>query len=99
MAEETQASHAPTATGDHHPGMKYELSDYANRRGKEYPYLDNLEVDALVVGAGFGGVFCMQELRKRGFKTVVLEAGMDLGGTWRWNRYPGTWTLAYPSPV
>jgi cation diffusion facilitator CzcD-associated flavoprotein CzcO len=36
-----------------------------------------------------GGVFCLKELRELGYRTVIYEAGMDLGGTWRWNRYPG----------
>ncbi|KIN08773.1 hypothetical protein OIDMADRAFT_48616 [Oidiodendron maius Zn] len=49
----------------------------------------NPEVDALVVGGGFGGVYCWYELKKNGFNTVKYEAGDDLGGTWRWNCYPG----------
>jgi cation diffusion facilitator CzcD-associated flavoprotein CzcO len=69
--------------------MKTELREYAHRRGTSGPYADNLEVDVLIVGAGFGGVYCLYELRKRGFKTVIYEAGNDLGGTWRWNCYPG----------
>lgn len=36
-----------------------------------------------------GGVFCLKELRELGYRTVIYEAGMGLGGTWRWNRYPG----------
>lgn len=31
----------------------------------------------------------LKTLRERGLKTVVFEAGNDLGGTWRWNCYPG----------
>jgi cation diffusion facilitator CzcD-associated flavoprotein CzcO len=69
--------------------MKSELKEYARRRHTTGPYVDNLEVDVLIVGAGFGGVFLLHELRKRGFKAVIYEAGDDLGGTWRWNRYPG----------
>lgn len=86
-----QESHAPQpqAEGIKHAKMKYELSDYANRRGTTGPYADDLDIDVLIVGAGFGGVFCLKELRERGFKAVIYEAGMDLGGTWRWNRYPG----------
>lgn len=91
MQNGNQGSHAPQPQDGaiKHAQMKYELSDYANRRSTEGPYADNLDIDVLVVGAGFGGVFCLQELRKRGFKAVCYEAGMDLGGTWRWNRYPG----------
>ena len=46
-------------------------------------------VDVAVVGAGFSGMYLLHELRKAGFRVVVLEAGDDVGGTWYWNRYPG----------
>ncbi|KAF2454997.1 putative steroid monooxygenase [Lineolata rhizophorae] len=69
--------------------IETELSDYAHRRDTAGPYADNLEVDALIVGGGFGGVYCLYEMRKLGLKTVIYEAGNDLGGTWRWNCYPG----------
>ncbi|CAK4034736.1 Baeyer-Villiger monooxygenase [Lecanosticta acicola] len=66
-----------------------ELAEYGRRRGMEYPYSDNLEVDVLIVGAGFGGVFLLHEMRKLGYKTTIYEAGTGFGGTWRWNIYPG----------
>ncbi|OJJ78571.1 flavin-containing monooxygenase [Aspergillus glaucus CBS 516.65] len=67
-----------------------ELTDYsAVHADKTGPYAENLEVDALVVGAGFAGVFMLKTLRDRGLKTVIFEAGNDTGGTWRWNCYPG----------
>ena len=69
--------------------IKTELHEFANRRGTEYPYNDNLEVDVLIVGAGFGGVFCLHQCREAGFKAVIYEAGKGYGGTWRWNNYPG----------
>ncbi|RYN43774.1 Baeyer-Villiger monooxygenase [Alternaria arborescens] len=69
--------------------IKTELHEYAQRRGTTGPYADNLDVDALVVGGGFGGIYCWYELKKAGFHTVIYEAGNDLGGTWRWNCYPG----------
>ncbi|KAF4978144.1 hypothetical protein FZEAL_5442 [Fusarium zealandicum] len=59
------------------------------RHEKSGPYSDNLEVDALIVGAGFAGVFMLKTLRDRGLKAVIYEAGNDTGGTWRWNCYPG----------
>jgi len=34
-------------------------------------------------------VYLLYELRKLGFNAVIYEAGNDLGGTWRWNNYPG----------
>lgn len=36
-----------------------------------------------------GGIFTLKGLRERGFKAVLFEAGNDLGGTWRFNCYPG----------
>ncbi|KAF1935991.1 cyclohexanone monooxygenase [Clathrospora elynae] len=71
------------------PKLKTQLWEYGERQRTDGPYADNLEVDCLVVGGGFGGVFCFWSLRKAGFKTVMYEAGNDLGGTWRWNCYPG----------
>ncbi|KAJ4328414.1 hypothetical protein N0V84_001098 [Fusarium piperis] len=49
----------------------------------------DIEVDALIVGAGFAGIFMLKTLRDRGLNAVIFEAGNDLGGTWRWNCYPG----------
>lgn len=69
--------------------MKAELKEFAHRRANTGAYADNLEVDALVIGGGFGGVYVLYELRKLGLKVVLYEAGQDLGGTWRWNNYPG----------
>jgi len=45
--------------------------------------------DAVIVGAGFAGMYMLHCLRKLGFSARVLEAGSDVGGTWYWNRYPG----------
>ena len=47
------------------------------------------EFDAIIVGAGFAGMYMLHRLRGLGMRTVVLEAGGDVGGTWYWNRYPG----------
>ena len=47
------------------------------------------ELDAIVVGAGFAGLYMLHKLRELGFKTRVLEAADGVGGTWYWNRYPG----------
>ena len=45
--------------------------------------------DAVVVGAGFAGLYMLHRLRRAGFSVRVFEAGGDVGGTWYWNRYPG----------
>ena len=47
------------------------------------------EVDAVVVGAGFAGLFMLYRLREAGFSVQGFERGGDVGGTWYWNRYPG----------
>jgi len=47
-------------------------------------------LDALVIGAGFSGLYQLLCLRERlGLSVKVLEAAPDIGGTWYWNRYPG----------
>ncbi len=50
---------------------------------------DTDQLDVVIVGAGFAGMYMLHRLRERGLKTVILEAGSDVGGTWYWNRYPG----------
>ncbi|MEE3805645.1 NAD(P)/FAD-dependent oxidoreductase [Lysinibacillus fusiformis] len=47
------------------------------------------EVDAVVLGAGFAGLYMLHQLRSKGFSTIVCEAGDGVGGVWYWNRYPG----------
>src|ERR1043166_553331 len=47
------------------------------------------DFDAVIVGAGFAGLYMLHRLRGMGFKARVLEAGSGVGGTWYWNRYPG----------
>lgn len=46
-------------------------------------------VDAVVIGAGFSGLYMVHSLHQRGFRVLGLEAAEDVGGTWFWNRYPG----------
>jgi len=46
-------------------------------------------VGAVIVGAGFSGLYLLHRLRGLGFSTRVFERGADVGGTWYWNRYPG----------
>lgn len=47
------------------------------------------DVDVLIVGAGFGGMYMLLKLRELGFTARILERGDGVGGTWYWNRYPG----------
>ena len=59
----------------------------------ETPEIDSRQgrsCDALVIGAGFSGLYQLLCLRDRlGLSVQVLEAGDGVGGTWYWNRYPG----------
>ncbi|MDD3836892.1 MAG: NAD(P)/FAD-dependent oxidoreductase [Phenylobacterium sp.] len=47
------------------------------------------EVDAVVVGAGFGGLYMVHRLRELGLSIQGFDAAGGVGGTWYWNRYPG----------
>ncbi|TSD40358.1 NAD(P)/FAD-dependent oxidoreductase [Rhodococcus sp. KBS0724] len=52
------------------------------------PVTDDME--AVVVGGGFGGLLTAARMREAGLKDIrVVEQGGDFGGTWYWNRYPG----------
>jgi cation diffusion facilitator CzcD-associated flavoprotein CzcO len=45
--------------------------------------------DALVIGAGFSGLYALHRLRQLGLRVQVLETAENVGGTWLYNRYPG----------
>lgn len=46
--------------------------------------------EAVIVGAGFGGMGAAIQLQRLGIEDfVILERADDLGGTWHVNRYPG----------
>ena len=57
------------------------------------------KIDAVIVGAGFAGMYMLYKLRKLGLSACVIEAGDNVGGTWYWNRYPGArcdvWSMEY----
>lgn len=57
------------------------------------------DLDAIVVGAGFSGIYMLHRLREQGLNVRVFERGTAVGGTWYWNRYPGlqcdTETISY----
>ena len=65
-------------------------SDAATSSGVRDAQQAATPLDALIVGAGFSGLYQLHCLRdKLGLRTKVLEAGEGVGGTWYWNRYPG----------
>lgn len=45
--------------------------------------------DVIIIGAGFSGISAMYRARKMGLKAKIFESGLDFGGVWYWNRYPG----------
>jgi cyclohexanone monooxygenase len=51
------------------------------------PVPDQLEV--VIVGAGFGGMYMLHRLRGLGLSAIVFDIASGVGGTWYWNRYPG----------
>lgn len=51
--------------------------------------MDDNNFDVLLVGAGFAGLYQLHQLRRRGFRVRLYEAGSGLGGIWHWNCYPG----------
>ncbi len=48
------------------------------------------ELDAVIIGGGFGGLLAAARLQKAGITNIrLIEKAGDFGGTWYWNRYPG----------
>ena len=47
------------------------------------------QLDAVIIGAGFSGLYMLHRLRNLGLRCRVYETGDGVGGTWYWNRYPG----------
>lgn len=69
-------------------GMVDDVSNGAtNGASKEHER--TLDLDVVIVGAGFGGMYALHKIRKLGLRTKLFEAGSNLGGVWYWNRYPG----------
>ncbi|HEY9413830.1 MAG TPA: NAD(P)/FAD-dependent oxidoreductase [Pseudonocardia sp.] len=54
------------------------------------------DYDAVVVGAGFGGIFMLYKLREElGLSVRLYDKASGVGGTWYWNRYPGAMSDSY----
>jgi cyclohexanone monooxygenase len=50
----------------------------------------DLDFDVVVVGAGMSGIYALKALREQELRVVALEKAPGVGGTWYWNRYPGS---------
>ena len=73
------------SVGDPEPErlLKTDLWQYGKRLRSDGPYADNLDLDVLVVGAGFGGIKALYDLRKQGLNVVLYDAGTGFGGNVR----------------
>ncbi|HLZ98046.1 MAG TPA: NAD(P)/FAD-dependent oxidoreductase [Steroidobacteraceae bacterium] len=61
-----------------------------DKKAKQGESREDGHFDAVVIGAGFSGLYQLLCLRDRlGLSVTVLESGAGVGGTWYWNRYPG----------
>jgi cation diffusion facilitator CzcD-associated flavoprotein CzcO len=56
------------------------------------------DLDVLLVGAGFAGLYLLDRLRSMGMAVRVFEAGDAPGGVWYWNCYPGA-RVDSPGPM
>jgi cation diffusion facilitator CzcD-associated flavoprotein CzcO len=56
------------------------------------------DLDVILVGAGFAGLYLLDRLRSMGMAVQVFEAGAGLGGVWYWNCYPGA-RVDSPGPI
>ncbi|MEZ5740062.1 MAG: NAD(P)/FAD-dependent oxidoreductase [Burkholderiaceae bacterium] len=69
--------------------MTQTTDPHASRR-QDPPVSGEPMLDALIIGAGFSGLYQLHCLRDRlGMNVQLVEAAGDIGGTWYWNRYPG----------
>jgi cation diffusion facilitator CzcD-associated flavoprotein CzcO len=75
-------THVPRTTHPHDPAGRDAPSPNATADAAP-------RYDAIIIGAGMSGMYQLIRLRELGLRTLVLEAGTGVGGTWYWNRYPG----------
>ncbi len=59
------------------------------QRANEINQVPVTHFDAVVIGAGFSGLYMLYRLHELGLSARVYEDGEDVGGTWYWNCYPG----------
>lgn len=66
---------------------RYQADPYADPRPRASV---TRQVEALIVGGGFGGLLTGARLRMAGIDDfLIVDKAADFGGTWYWNRYPG----------
>ena len=77
----TAATEAPPWRGQPETALGDEAADRPDAARRRY--------DAIVVGAGFAGLYAIHRFRDLGLSVLGLEAAADVGGVWYHNRYPG----------
>lgn len=65
------------------------INMFEQHMGTNRTDMEEIHLDALVVGAGFGGIYQLKKLRDFGLNVKAIDAAGDVGGTWWWNQYPG----------
>lgn len=66
-----------------------ETADFPETSAKSNSPSESHDLDILIVGAGFGGIYALHQYRKLGFSLKLYEGASDYGGVWNRSRYPG----------
>ena len=81
-----QAANVPSLVTSSSKVLRKDLRSQTHDISQSGGPLKDIEIDALVVGAGFGGVYLLHRLRDElGLNVKCFEAGKNLGGIWYWN--------------
>src|SRR5882724_9436771 len=75
-----------------------ELDHMTTTEAKRTDNAETEELDVVIVGAGFAGLYLLDRLRGMGMSVQVFEAGKGSGGVWYWNCYPGA-RVDSPGPM
>jgi cyclohexanone monooxygenase len=65
------------------------VTDLTNTSSVDDGFGRTTQLDIVVIGAGFAGMYMLHRVRQLGLSVRVFERGSGVGGTWFWNRYPG----------
>ena len=66
------------------------MNDTTNGAGRTNGDAGTRTLDALVIGAGVAGLYQLHLLREQGLDVRAYDRASSVGGTWYWNRYPGS---------
>jgi cation diffusion facilitator CzcD-associated flavoprotein CzcO len=80
------------------PRKSKELHHMSTIEARRTDNAETKELDVVIVGAGFAGLYLLDRLRGMGMSVQVFEAGDGPGGVWYWNCYPGA-RVDSPGPM